>query len=599
MTMLFSALGLDEKATSMRRPGKASTDTRLANLDGAAASTATLSGPPAPVVWLNRATFGCTQADLAAFNALGADDASRWNAWVDRQLNLLDDDSACNARVAGAGFQSLNLTPGQLWSTFHSDTANYSHRMLPIAEAECATLIRQTYSTHQLFEVMVDFWHDHFSVFGWDYDGGPMFPAFDALFRDVSAGQGVFGNFKNLLIAVGQSASMMYMLDLYSSIAAGPNENYARELCELHTLGAANYAGVVEPDPNSGIYNIPTVTAADGNPIRAMYVDDDIYDATSALTGWTLSNSIWQTQGDPNPGEFEYVDSLHYNKVTTTFLNRYIGANTHQSAGFDVYDWLSVHPGVATFIATKLCRRLVGDNPPAALVANAANVFLGNYQAPDQLRLTTQAILLSSDFQNAWALKMKRPGVALVGALRTLGADFTPVPDLDNANPAYHTNTWTTTDAVLYALQSAGHRPFYWPAPNGYPDTQTAWSSTGTFGMTLRLLAQIVETTQDRVVSGSPYIADLQGQTLAQFPNAADRTAANIAGFWCDRVLGWRPTGVYNAAVDFLRQNAQATDALDLTTDTWTSSNLSTHYTKSRLRSMVALILCSPEFLTR
>lgn len=596
---LFSALGIDNAAPSMRRSGKPPVDSRLANLNSAGASGATYPGPPSAVAWLNRATFGCTPADVAAFNALGADDATRWSEWIDRQLNLLDDDSACNARVAGAGFQSLNLSPGQLWSTYHADTANYYHRMLPIAEVECATLIRQTYSKHQLFETMVDFWHDHFSVFGWDYDGGTMFPAFDALFRDSAGGKGVFGNFKSLLIAVGQSASMMYMLDLYSSIAAGPNENYARELCELHTLGAANYAGVVEPDPNSGIYDIPTVTAADGNPIRAQYVDDDVYDATSALTGWTLSNSIWQTQGDPNPGEFEYVDSLHYNKVTTTFLNRYIGANTHQSAGFDIYDWLSVHPGVATFIATKMCRRLVGDDPSPTLVANVAGVFLSNYQAPNQLKLTTQAILASSEFRNAWAQKMKRPGVALVNALRALGADFTPVPDLDNANAAYHTNTWTTTDAVLSALQSAGHRPFYWPAPNGYPDTQTAWSSSGAFGMTLRMLAQIVETTQDRVVSSSPYIADLQGQTLAQFPNLADRSAANIAGFWCDRILGWRPANVYDAAVDFLRQNAQPADALDLTTDSWDSGHLSNHYTKSRLRSMVALILCSPEYLTR
>ena len=90
----------------------------------------------------------------------------------------------------------------------------------------------------------------------------------------------------------------------------------------------------------------------------------------------------------------------------------------------------------------------------------------------------------------------------------------------------------------MYALQGAGHRPFYWPAPNGYPDVQTAWASTGTLGMTLRLLGQLVETTQDRNVSGSPYIADVQGQTLGAIPLAANRTAANIAGLWCDRLLG-------------------------------------------------------------
>ena len=611
LSALFAASGFrsSTEPTPMRRAGKAPVDTRLAHLDPTTSPALTLSGPPPAIGWLNRATFGFTQADLAAFNALDANDSARWSAWVTQQLSpAVISDTACDSRVASANLQSLNLTPSQLWATYHADTVNYSHRMLPIAEVECMTLIRQIYSQRQLFEVMVDFWHDHFSVFGWDYDGGTLFPAFDALFRDTSAGNGVFWNFKALLIAVGKSASMMYMLDLYSSIAAGPNENYARELCELHTLGAGNYAGVVEPDPVSGVYNLPTGTAADGNPIRLKYVDDDVYDATSALTGWTISQSIWQTQSDPNPGNFEYVDSLHYNKVTTTFLNRYIGANTHQSAGFDVYDWLAAHPGVATFIATKMCRRLVGDNPSGTLVATVANVFLQNYQSPNQLQLTTHAILMSADFANGWGLKMKRPGVALVSALRACGADFTPQPDLDN--PSYVSGQWTTTSAILYALQSAGHRPFYWPAPNGYPDTQTAWASSGTLGMTLRLIAQALETTRDRNLDGSPFVADVQTQTLAAIPTAAGRTAANIAGLWCDRILGYRPANVYNAAVDLMRQNALASDELDLTTDnvtsgipdrtgTWNSSNLSKHYTIARLRSMVALILCSPDFLTR
>ena len=117
-------------------------------------------------------------------------------------------------------------------------------RMLPMAEVECATLIRQIYSQRQLYELMVDFWHDHFSVFGWDYDGGPMFVAMD---RDAIR-PNVFGNFRTMLQAVGESASMMYMLDLYASQAGHPNENYARELMELHTLGAENYAGIVR-DP--------------------------------------------------------------------------------------------------------------------------------------------------------------------------------------------------------------------------------------------------------------------------------------------------------------------------------------------------------------
>ncbi len=600
LSVLASALGveLSPQPAAMRRTGKAPVDTRLARVDAQTAPALTLSGPPSAVAWLNRATFGCSQSDLTAFNALGGSDSARWSAWLAQQLAPASiSDAACDARVASANFQTLNLTPDQLWSTYHVDTANYNHRMLPVAEVECATIIRQTYSQRQLFEVMVDFWHDHFSVFGWDYDGGPMFPAFDALFRDMTTGNGVFGNFKSLLMAVCKSASMMYMLDLYSSFAAGPNENYARELCELHTLGAMNYAGVVDPDPQSGAYPIESVTAADGSSIRAKYVDDDVYDATTALTGWTISQSTWQVGADPNPGTFEYVDSLHYDKVTTSFLSRFIGANTGVTGGEKIFDWLSIHPGVATFIATKLCRRLVGDSPPGSLISTVANVFMQNYLAPNQLQLTVQAVLASSEFQNSYGLKMKRPGVAFVGALRACGADFTPVPDLDN--PTYVSGQWTTTDSLLWALQSAGHRLFYWPAPNGYPDTQAAWSSTGTLGLTLRMLSYLLESTQDRNVAGSPFIADVQAQTLTAIPDVANRTAANIAGLWCDRILGWRPANVYNAATDFMRQNALATDALDLTTDAWDSGHLSKHYTKSRLRSMVALILSSPDFLTR
>ena len=606
LSLLASALGVDlsPQPAAMRRTDKAPVDTRLAQVDHQSAPALALSGPPSAIAWLNRATFGCTQSDLAAFNALGANDAARWTAWVAQQLDPASiSDTACDARVASANFQTLNLTPNQLWSTHHADTSNYSHRMLPVAEVECLSIIRQTYSQRQLFEVMVDFWHDHFSVFGWDYDGGPLFPAFDAIFRNTSAGTGVFGNFKSLLVAVGESASMMYMLDLYSSTAAGPNENYARELCELHTLGAMNYAGVTEPDQLTGQYDLPTGIAADGGAIRLQYVDNDVYQVTSALSGWTISGSRWPyTEIENQPlGTFAFDNSTHY-KYQLFFLNRYISANTGMTGGQRIFDWLAAHPGVATFIATKMCRRLVGDNPSSSLVANVANVFLQNYQSPNQLQLTTQAILTSPEFLASWAQKMKRPGAAMVGALRALGADFTPVPDLDNPNPAYQTNTWTTTDAVMYALQSAGHRPFYWPAPNGYPDVQAAWASTGTLGMTLRLLAQLVETTQDRVVAGSPYLADILGQTLSAIPVPANRTAANIAGLWCDRILGYRPANVYNAAIDFMRQSAQPTDSLDiaLAADNWAGAgNLKMHYPQSRLRSMVALILCSPDFLTR
>ena len=113
-------------------------------------------------------------------HALGANDDARWSAWLGRQLNPdTIADSACDARIASAGFVTLNKSGNQLWNDHHAVTNDYYLRMLPIREVECMSVIRQTYSARQLKEVMVDFWHDHFSVFGWDYDGGPMFPEFD------------------------------------------------------------------------------------------------------------------------------------------------------------------------------------------------------------------------------------------------------------------------------------------------------------------------------------------------------------------------------------------------------------------------------------
>ena len=234
---------------------------------------------------------------------------------------------------------------------------------------------------------------------------------------------------------------------------------------------------------------------------------------------------------------------------------------------------------------------------------SAAATFNQAWQAPDQIAQVLQVILQSDEFKNSWGTKMKRPAMAAVSTLRTLAADFTPKPD--------NTATWTTTEEFVSRLQQAGQRLFYWPAPNGYPDVAAAWASTGALGMTLKLLPRLLEMHQNQGYDNSqPFLADVQGQTLGTFANEADRTAANIIGYWCDRILGYRPEPTHGIALDFFRQNAAATDALDLITDhysdglpdrtgTWDANDLSQHYTIARLRTSIALILCSPEFLRR
>jgi len=161
-------------------------------------------------------------------------------------------------------------------------------------------------------------------------------------------------------------------------------------------------------------------------------------------------------------------------------------------------------------------------------------------------------------------------------------------------------------------LQAAGQRLFYWPAPNGYPDVMQAWSSTGTMGMTLKLLPRLLEMHQGSGYDNAqPFIADVQGQTLGAYPDANDRTATTLMTYWCTRILGGTPEPTFSKVVDFLRQNAAADDPLDIVTDAtndqgqpqhtgvWNLNNLSQHYTIARLRTAIALILCSPDFLRR
>ncbi|UXI69762.1 DUF1800 domain-containing protein [Tahibacter amnicola] len=576
---LACAIGIAEPETApMRRSEKPSMDTRLAERDAAAVTYAV---PPAPFRWLSKAGFGVSPADIAALAALpGASDEARWAAWVERQLAPASiNDSACDSRLAAAALTTLGKSLQQLW-TDHESTADYAVRMRPMAENECATLIRQAYSQRQLFETMVDFWHDHFSVFGWDYNGGPVFPHYD---RDIIRPRAL-GNFRAMLEEVTKSTTMMYYLDLYSSTRAGPNENFARELFELHTLGAENYGGVLYPDDPS----LPIGQLADGTSVRLKYVDIDVYEATSALTGWTLRNGHWQYPAE-NDGTFIYRDDWH-DQYQKYILNRYIAPYQHQADGTRLLDILASHPGTARFVAKKLCRRFVADDPPAALVNAAATEFITNWQAPDQIARVVRLILNSADFRTSWGLRMKRPAVAAVGALRALGADFTPVPD--------YTSAWTTSEEFISRLQFTGNRLFYWPAPNGYPDKRVAWASTGALGMTFRLLGRLPEMRQVNGNTSTPYVADVLAQTLAAFPNAADRHASNIAGYWCDRLLGGRPSPTYPVAVNYLRQNAAATEALSLN-EAWAGTNLKAHYTQSRLRTMVALILCSPDYLRR
>ncbi|MCK9488639.1 MAG: DUF1800 domain-containing protein [Xanthomonadales bacterium] len=573
-------------ATPMRRPGKppllpaksaAATSPAVAKTDIQPMAT-----PPSLLRWLNRASFGATPALLAELQALPGDDASRWQHWIDQQLApQAIADPEVEARLTPSAHPTLFKSLQQLWQDHIVANPAWQIRMRPANESEHGKLIRAVYSRRQLFEVVVDFWHDHFSTYAGHGEGGPVFPHYD---RDVIRVHAL-GNFRQMLGEVARATTMMYFLDLRSNRRDGPNENFARELVELHTLGAEHYAGVLRPDDPS----LPIGTDHDGNAVRLLYVDEDVYSATRAFTGWTIRNGHWQFPNE-NDGSYVFRPAWHDN-YSKWFLNRFIQSYKGEDDGERVLDTLAAHPGTARHVCRKLCRRFVADEPPQSLVDSAAQVFGEHWQAPDQMARVIRHILLSTQFQQAFGDKSARPFQAIAHALRVLDADFTPQWDNSAA--------WTTSEQFTSYIQGTGHRPFHWAAPNGYPDHQNAWTSSGAMAMTWRMMAWLVGQRQISGDSASPYLADVVAQTQAAIVPAG-RSANAIVDYWLQRLYGYPLAPAQRATlVDFMRQNAAADAPLDIDTEAWSNNNLSAWYSQSRLRYLVALMLCSPDFFRR
>jgi uncharacterized protein (DUF1800 family) len=543
---------------------------RMAGQSMAAISQAellTLQRAPFAVRALNHLTFGATTASIAEFNALGANDTARLTAFVDQQLNPAGiNDSALDTRLANAGYTTLSKSLTQLWADHVIPDPMYDIRMRPAFEVQRSALVRAVYSRRQLQEVLVGFWHNHFNVTANEFDAGPVFMHYH---RDVIRAN-VFGNFRTMLEAVAQSTSMMYYLDNASNTRSGPNENFARELLELHTFGAENYLGFMDP------FQVPPCPEDPSYPIG--YTDVDVYETASAFTGWSVKDGHWQYPTEDD-GTFVYRQAWHDSGpkfVLGKFLNP---EQPSLKDGRDILDRLASHPRVAKFICKKLIRRFISDKPDAALIDSAAAIFRANWQSPNQIALTLRHILLSNAFIHSWGQKNRRPFELVAAALRTLGSDWTMrVGD-------------AKSDELNWRMGATGHLPYEWPAPNGYPDSGVAWSGANSYAMTWKLLNWISETS-DNSVPMAPILATTR-------TGVASWTANNLVDFWCQRILGHIPIASRRQTfVAFMAQNGAATDVI-ADNDNWAASDPKTHYNQQRLRSLVALILMSPEFMSR
>jgi len=318
-----------------------------------------------------------------------------------------------------------------------------------IAELQASRILRAVYSERQLQEVMVDFWTNHFNVFAGKGADRWLLPAYD---RDTIRPH-VMSKFSTLLQATAQSPAMLFYLDNFQSVSPnasqrlrgpqqqkrGINENYARELMELHTLGV------------------------DGG-----YTQKDVQEVARCFTGWTIFqprggaaavNAMMGEAGRRNAGTFFFNARVH-DDGEKTVLGHKIPAGGGIKDGLMVLDILAHHPSTAKFIATKLVRHFVADNPPASLVDRVAAVFT---KSDGDIRETLKAIFFSNEFNSreAYRAKIKRPFELVVSAMRTLGADT-------NGGPGTH--QWIARmGEPLYGFQT----------PNGYSDAAESWVNTG------------------------------------------------------------------------------------------------------------------------
>lgn len=389
--------------TSGARDGAGAGATAASAGPAAAAGSSGLPAPDPTVYLVNRLTFGQQPADLARAARLG------WDGFIEEQLEPEQiDDSALDAALGA--FPTLAMRPSRLLAM---DKKTVSEALAQ------ATILRAIFSKRQLLELMVDFWTNHFNVFGHEKLDFWLKTVDD---REVIRAHAL-GNFGDLLRASAASPAMLSYLDNASNTKRGPNENYAREMMELHTLGL-----------NGG------------------QTQQDVEEVARCFTGWTI-----QATG-PERGTFRYNPATHDDSAHV-FLGQGIPAGLGMGQGLQVLAICAGHPATAAHVAGKLCVRFVSDNPSPALVAAAAATFSAT---GGDIRQVMRTILGSADFAAAADLKLRRPFEAAVAAVRALDAQ------LGDGGLA----------SLTGALRLMGQLPFNWQPPNGYPDANAAWANT-------------------------------------------------------------------------------------------------------------------------
>jgi uncharacterized protein (DUF1800 family) len=320
-------------------------------------------------------------------------------------------------------------------------------QQLVFGDLKGGKILRAVYSNRQLEEVLVDFWCNHFNVYEAKLNLRPLLTSYE---RDAIRPH-VLGHFKDLLLATARHPAMLYYLDNWESVspdifsigpfaepvqamaqqlsrrAHGLNENYGRELMELHTLG-----------------------------VKGGYTQQDVIEVARCFTGWTIREPATKA-------EFVFAGFMH-DMGEKTVLGHKIPAGGGEQDGLQVIDILARHPSTAKFISTKLAQRFVADEPPQALIERMSQTFT---KTDGDLRAVLETMFASPEFfsEGAWQAKIKSPFEIVVSAIRAVGANA------------------ADTVALAQKIADLGEPLFGKQEPNGYPETGEIWlGSTSVFG---------------------------------------------------------------------------------------------------------------------
>ncbi len=406
---VFSAsTNLKLKSTSFLNPLKAYNSNVLKSL------------PPIEneVLLLNRTSFGIKPADYARIKTIGVEN------YLEQQLDYQSIDNSELEDILDQVYPMVDFSLTQIVEYIEEGNDLGEDRIADAAiQLISETMIRQLYSKQQLFEVMVEFWTNHFNV---DIAKG-----LDLIFK-IHEDKHIIrpnslGNFRELLHADSKSVAMLYYLDNFTNTKSGPNENYAREIMELHTLGV-----------NGG------------------YTEDDVKEVARCFTGWSLG---------ANGGDFfEFYDFDHDDGIKNV-LGHVIDNQEGILDGEQVVDILADSSATAGFIATKMVRRFCSDFPDSQLVKTVAKTYLSS---DGDIQEMLRTIFHSRQFLDSVDSKFKRPIEFVSSLFRSIDSESNQI----NTEQMFY-----PLGVLFQEYETSGQLPFFWSPPTGYPDIASYWTS--------------------------------------------------------------------------------------------------------------------------